>query len=135
VLVRSWTTRHDDGTIDVLIWNGTVNAELMSGAPRLQRTAQVSVTGLAGHGYGARMARIDNQHSNILAGYPEDTAWPDDELWRALHARDRLHEQDIAPVPAGQASARFEVDVPMPGVVRIRLTPPGVEGVEKEGQR
>ena len=25
VLVRAWATRHDDGTVDVLVWNGTIN--------------------------------------------------------------------------------------------------------------
>ena len=38
VLVRAWATRHDDGTVDVLLWNGTINAELMNGDDRLDRT-------------------------------------------------------------------------------------------------
>ncbi|HZC71467.1 MAG TPA: hypothetical protein VE442_12295 [Jatrophihabitans sp.] len=131
VLVRSWATKHEDGTVDVLVWNGTVNAELMAGAPRLARTVHVEISGLAEHGYRARLARIDAHHSNILEGYPEDTAWPDDALWQALRARDRLHEQDIEPVPAGRTGARFAVDLPMPGVVRIRLS----GATQKEGQR
>lgn len=131
VLVRAWATKHDDGTVDVLIWNGTVNAELMNGEPRLDRTVQVSLSGLDAHGYLARLARIDREHSNILNGYPEDAPWPDDGLWQELRMRDRLAEQEIAAVPVGDTTARFEVDVPMPGVVRIRLT----SGTQKEGQR
>ena len=26
-LVQAWATRHDDGTVDVLVWNGTINAD------------------------------------------------------------------------------------------------------------
>ena len=37
VLVRAWATRHDDGTIDVLVWNGTINGAVMDGDPRLDR--------------------------------------------------------------------------------------------------
>ena len=30
VLVQAWATRHDDGTVDVLVWNGTVNSDLVA---------------------------------------------------------------------------------------------------------
>ena len=46
VLVRAWPTLHDDGTVDVLVWNGTNNGELMDGDPRLDRTVQITVDGL-----------------------------------------------------------------------------------------
>ena len=38
VLVQAWATRHEDGTIDVLLWNGTVNSEVMDGDARLATT-------------------------------------------------------------------------------------------------
>lgn len=135
-IVQHWATEHDDGTIDLLIWNGTVNAELMIGDPRLERTVDVHVTGLGTDGYRARRARIDAQHSNILAGFPEDTDWPDDALWQQLRAHDHLDEEDIEPVPAGSAEARYRVAVPQPGVVRIRLIPAGAQhatDAQKEG--
>ena len=121
--MQAWATRHDDGTVDVLLWNGTVNAELMDGDPHLERTVRVSVSGLDATGYAVRIARIDQHHSNILDGHPRDTPWPDATLWRELRARDRLHEEDADPVPAGLPSAEIDVTVPMPGVVRIRLIP------------
>ena len=94
VLVRSWATRHDDGTVDVLVWNGTVDGALLYGAPHLDRTVRVTVTGLDVIGYRGAPARIDQDHSNILAGYPRDDPRPDATLWRELRARDRLHEED-----------------------------------------
>jgi len=135
VLVRSWATRHEDGSVDVLLWNGTVNAEHMAGEPRLDRTVHVGVSGLDDSPYAVRLARVDAHHSNVLDGYPADTAWPDADQWRELRARDHLHEEDGDPVPAGASTAHFDVAVPMPGVVRIRLVPQGEQRMEKEGSR
>jgi xylan 1,4-beta-xylosidase len=134
VLVRSWATKHGDGTVDVLIWNGTVNAELMAGEPRLDRRVDITITGLDHTDYRARLARVDAEHSNILAAYPTDVAWPDKDLWQQLRSRDRLHEEDAAPTTAAQSTAHYRVDLPQPGVARIRLTPSHAEGTEKEGQ-
>jgi xylan 1,4-beta-xylosidase len=125
VLVHGWATRHGDGTVDVLVWNGTVDAGLLAGEPRLDRTVHVLMSGLADVGYAVRLARIDEHHSNILDGYPPDTVWPDADLWRQLRRRDRLWEEDGDVVPAGRSGADVAVTVPMPGVVRIRLTPLG----------
>jgi xylan 1,4-beta-xylosidase len=120
-LVRAWATRHDDGTVDVLLWNGTINAELMHGDPRLDRRVTVTVSGLTGGRYQARMARVDAHHSNIVAQCPPDVEWPDEELWARLREHDRLHEQPLADVRPGDAI--FDIDLPMPGVVRIRMSP------------
>lgn len=135
VLVRSWASRHDDGTIDVLIWNGTINAQLMTGEPRLDRTVRVTVAGLAGTGYQARLARVDAHHSNIMDGYPPDTPWPDEDLWQSLRDRDHLYEEQGPPVQEGASTARFELRVPMPGIVRIRLTAASADTTHKEGPR
>jgi xylan 1,4-beta-xylosidase len=128
VLVRAWPTLHDDGSVDVLLWNGTNNGELMNGDPRLDRTVRITVDGLGESGYRARIARIDAHHSNILDGYPADVAWPDDQLWQSLHERDHLDEHDLRSIGAGENRASLEVSVPMPGVVRVRLTPLAEEG-------
>src|SRR5262249_42455911 len=50
-LVQAWATRHDDGTVDVLAWNGTVNVALLAGDLRLDRSAQLTVTGLCASTY------------------------------------------------------------------------------------
>jgi xylan 1,4-beta-xylosidase len=135
VLVRSWATKHDDGTVDVLVWNGTINGALMDGDPRLDRIVQVTVTGLDAAAYVALLARIDAHHSNILDGYPKDVDWPDQQLWQRLHAADRLHEESLPSVAADALTARFEISLPMPGVARVRLAPVGSAGSHLEGSR
>jgi xylan 1,4-beta-xylosidase len=128
VLVHAWPTKHDDGTIDVLVWNGTNNGELMDGDPRLDRTVRVVIDGLDAPGYRVSLARIDAHHSNILDEYPAGTDGPDDELWQSLHERDHLDEHDLRPIGAGEARASLDITVPMPGVARVRLTPMTEEG-------
>jgi xylan 1,4-beta-xylosidase len=123
VLVRTWATRHQDGTVDVLIWNGTINAALMDGDSVLDRDVRLTVNGLDATGYTATLARVDQHHSNILDGYPDDAAWPDELLWKSLHAHDYLHEEPLASVAIGARDAGFEISLPMPGIARIRLVP------------
>jgi len=135
VLVRSWATRHDDGTIDVLVWNGTINAALMDGEPCLDRTVRLTVSGLDKSDYEIRLARVDTQHSNIVSGYPADTPWPDAELWKTLRSHDRLHEEDAPVVRPDGSTAQLDVTVPMPGVVRIRLSATRAAPTDEEGPR
>jgi xylan 1,4-beta-xylosidase len=119
-LVRTWATRHADGTVDVLLWNGTVNAELLHGDPRLDRYVELAVHGLPAATYSATLARVDERHSNIVAECPAGVDWPDDALWAHLRDHDRLHEQPLPDVSGG--TARFALDLPLPGVARIRLS-------------
>ena len=69
---RPGPTRHEDGTIDVLVWNGTINVALMAGDPRLDRQVSLQVSGLGGQLYQARLARVDERHSNIVAQCPAE---------------------------------------------------------------
>lgn len=125
VVVQAWATRHDDGTVDVLVWNGTINAALVGGDRRLDRTVRVHVAGLAPAGArSVTVARVDEHHSNILDGYPAGTRWPDAALWARLRERDRLHEEPRDPVPADADALDLEVHLPMPSVVRLRIGPP-----------
>jgi xylan 1,4-beta-xylosidase len=121
-LVQVWAARHDDGTVDVLAWNGTVNTELMSGDARLDRRIELTVAGLAAESYQARLARVDKHHSNVVAACPGDVTWPDEELWARLRTADQLHEEQLPDVAATDGTASFSFDLPMPGVARIRLT-------------
>jgi xylan 1,4-beta-xylosidase len=121
-LVQAWAARHDDGTIDVLVWNGTINAELMAGDPRLGRHIELTVAGLAHRRYEARLARVDQHHSNVVAACPADVTWPDEALWERLRAADGLHEEQLPDVAPSGGAADFSFDLPMPGVARIRLT-------------
>jgi xylan 1,4-beta-xylosidase len=121
--VRAWATRHDDGTVDVLAWNGTINAALADGDPRLDRRVQLTVSGLDSSGYHAWLARVDHQHSNLATHVPPGLTWPGEQLWAELHARDELHEERLPDVAPADGTARFDFPLPMPGVTRIRLSP------------
>ncbi len=91
VLVQARATRHDDGTVDVLIWNGTINAALMHGDPRLDRQLALEVPDLAGPVvHRVDLARIDEQHSNILRWAPDGVDWPDAAQFAELRTHDQL---------------------------------------------
>ncbi len=123
VLVQAWATRHDDGMVDVLLWNGTVNSALMDGDPRLERQVRLTVEGLGDWSYTTVLARVDKEHSNIRASCPDDVTWPDADLWTQLHEADVLHEEPLPDVDPESGAASFEIALPQPGVARIRLTP------------
>ncbi len=135
VLVHAWATRHDDGTVDVLLWNGTANAAVMDGDPRLDRVVSLTVEGLPAVSYGATLARVDADHSNILAAHPEGVDWPDAEGWQRLHAADRLHEEPLPAVTPQHGTAAFEITLPMPGVARVRLTAGSTAGTTEKSPR
>ena len=121
VLVRSWATRHDDGTVDVLVWNSTINSDLLEGDPRLVRDVTVTLKGLPAASYAVEIARIDEQHSNIRA-VAGDVEWPDEEQWKTLRAADRLHTERADDLTPDDGRATLTVTLPQPGVVRLRLT-------------
>jgi xylan 1,4-beta-xylosidase len=125
VLVRAWATAHQDGTVDILIWNGTINADLVRGDPRLDRQVRISVTGLDAISYQPELARVDELHSNIVARCPDDVDWPDAGLWARLQARDELHTERLPDIAPAGRPAYFDIELPMPGVARIRLSAGG----------
>ncbi len=122
VLVQAWATRHADGTIDVLVWNGTINAALMAGDPRLDRHVQLTTNGLDAHSYQVQLARVDEHHSNVVAHCPADVTWPDEELWAHLRNHDGLDQERLPDALPADGTARLEFDLPMPGIARIRLS-------------
>lgn len=133
VLVQAWATRHDgtkhaNGTIDILVWNGTINAALAQGDPRLDRQIQLDINNLPANNYQVELARVDEHHSNVVAHCPPDVAWPDEALWAYLHAKDELYTERLPDLRPDESTslltggtARFEFSLPMPGIVRIRL--------------
>jgi xylan 1,4-beta-xylosidase len=124
VLVRAWAARHDDGpeqgTVDVLVWNGTVNADLLHGDPRLTRDVTVRIGGLAGTSYAVELARVDEQHSNIRS-VASDADWPDQAEWARLREADHLHTERIDDISPDSGYGTVTVTLPQPGVVRVRL--------------
>jgi xylan 1,4-beta-xylosidase len=123
VLVQASATRHEDGAVDVLLWNGTVNSEVMHGDPRLTRRVALSVEGLAAPSYRATLARVDAEHSNILTAHDIGVDWPDAAGWQRLHAADQLFEEQLPNVAPADGATDLEIVLPQPGVVRVRLTP------------
>jgi xylan 1,4-beta-xylosidase len=125
ILVATSATRHRDGTIDVLVWNGTINAALVSGDARLDRRIQLTINGVDPDAdYETTIARIDTEHSNIAALCPPGVGWPDDQLWSHLRANDILATAPMNRSESGSIAA-FDFPLPMPGVARIRLRPSG----------
>ncbi|NNN00405.1 MAG: xylan 1,4-beta-xylosidase [Acidimicrobiaceae bacterium] len=122
VLVGASATRHNDGSIDVLVWNGTINTEMSSGDPRLDRTVSVRLRNLAHQSYVARLARVDAEHSNIIAALPAGVDWPDAATWSHLRASDVLHQERLADVQPTGGEATVTFFIPMPGVARLRLS-------------
>ncbi len=121
-LIQAWASRHANGIIDVLVWNGTINAALARGDSRLDRQVQLTVTGLEAGPYQARLARVDEQHSNVAAHCPPDVSWPDDALWASLRRSDGLHTERLPDVTPHAGAAHFGFYLPMPGIARIRLS-------------
>jgi hypothetical protein len=78
---------------------------------------KLSVSGLTtATEHRVRVARIDQDHSNIGSHCPVDVEWPDEALWAHLRQSDQLFEEELAGSPTS-----FEFALPMPGVVRVRL--------------
>lgn len=117
----------DDGRITVLVWNGTVDVTKAGGDPLLDRSAALSVSGLAAPRYRLRHRRLDEEHSNLVAAWEsirDGADWPTDDGWAALAARDRLEElePERAVVPeSGALELRFPL--PMPSISLIELEP------------
>ncbi len=123
-LVEALATR-DGSTVDVLVWNGTLDQSKIDGAPALDRTVTVSVSGLTSGTYTVASARVDETHANIARVWSDlgGGDWPDESQWSALRAADDLAIEYLAEVAVGDngvASIAFEL--PMPGIRSLRLT-------------
>ncbi len=113
-LVDGWAARGPDGSIDVLLWNATLDQSKASGEELLDRT--VTITGLPkGH---ATLARVDEQHSNLARHWRRERPWPTETELTELRENDRLHVEDL-----GVLDASVTVELPMPGIARLRLQP------------
>ena len=119
-LVDCWATRHEDRTVDVLLWNGTLDQWKMAGDALLDRTVRIRVVGLGGDRREATVARVDVGHSNFSSRWGGGD-WPTDEEWEQLRAADRLDEERVAGVRVSDGAAELELSLPMPGIARLRL--------------
>jgi xylan 1,4-beta-xylosidase len=123
-LVEALATRTPE-TVDVLVWNGTLDQSKIDGADALARTVTVSVSGLAPGTYAVNSARVDDQHANLQRRWQElgGGDWPDEAGWAALRAADTLPIEYLAEVAVGDDGiASVAVELPMPGIRALRLT-------------
>jgi xylan 1,4-beta-xylosidase len=126
-MVDALAARDRDGTITVLLWNGTLDQTKVGGAPLLHRTVTLTVTGLADGVWRRGLHRVDAEHGNIQAtwealGSPD---WPDGDGWRALRAADRLDPAEpAADLAVSGGMLRLTLDLPNPGVALVTLQPP-----------
>ncbi len=122
-LVDAWAARAPDGGIDVLVWNGTLDQSKANGDPLLDRTVKISLEGLRPGRHSVSVARVDERHSNLAARWTEEADWPDAGQWEALRAADRLDEEQLAEAGAEDGRAELVLELPMPGIARVRLRP------------
>ena len=119
-LVDAWAARHEDGSIDVLVWNGTLDQSKAAGSPLLSRRVRIRVEGQDVKSYDAVLARVDEEHSNIASAWDGRTDWPSEAEWRTLREADRLDERPVGITASGDVL----LDLPMPGIARLRLAAP-----------
>ena len=122
-LVDAWATRKPGGSIDILAWNGTLDQSKARGSHLLNRRLHITIEQLEDRTYHCSLARVDASHSNIAAHWQADRDWPTPEQWEQLHASDKLDEQSLPDVKPTGGITRFDLELPMPGVLRLRLTP------------
>jgi xylan 1,4-beta-xylosidase len=123
-LVEALATRTDD-SVDVLVWNGTLDQSKIDGAADLARDVTVTVSGLAPGTYAVESARVDEEHANIGRVWRElsDADWPTAEQWATLRSSDTLPIEYLAKVVVGDDGvASVTVELPMPGIRSLRLT-------------
>lgn len=121
--VDAMASRHLDGTVDVLIWNGTINTEIMQGDPRLDREVHLVLAELAESRYQVSIARVDQAHSNIVASLSPAIEWPSASQWEELRKRDQLFVEEREPVVPDNGVAELTLTLCHPGVARVRLCP------------
>lgn len=122
-LVDGWAARGEDGSVQVLLWNGTLNQAQAVGEPLLDREVRLRVEGLEPAQYALSLARVDLRRSNILQLWSAERDWPTEEEWERLRAADELSEEDLGERVADAGAIELSILVPMPGVARLRATP------------
>ncbi|MGW6459476.1 GH39 family glycosyl hydrolase [Streptomyces sp. NPDC055078] len=125
-LIESIATRAEDGsTLDVLVWNGTLDQSKIDSSAALDRTTTLSLSGLEpGASYSVRSRRVDERHANIQSVWNElgGGAWPDEQQWEKLRAADHLPEDALGQLVAdADGTASLSIDLPNPGIRYLRL--------------
>lgn len=122
-LVDAWASRKPDGSLDLLVWNGTLDQSMLAGNALLNRHLLVQVEQLTAPRYQGYVARVDATHSNIATRWSSEQEWPTPEQWAALRASDALDETLLPALSPAGGCVSLALDLPMPGVIRVRLIP------------
>ena len=123
-LVEAWAARRPDGTVTVLVWNGTLDQSKADGAPLLDRTVRLTVAGSAGGVHRVRHWRVDAAHSDVATTWADlgGGDWPDERQWALLRSKDVVEEYEPARVVDGD-SVVLDFPLPMPGISYLELSP------------
>jgi xylan 1,4-beta-xylosidase len=126
-LVEAVAARRDDGTVGVLVWNGTLHQTKAGGDDALARHLVLRVAGLDETvTHLLRHFRVDATHSNITSVWESiggGADWPNDDQWDALRRADQL---DALHPPRSFDPAReraVDFDLPMPGISYLEFSP------------
>jgi xylan 1,4-beta-xylosidase len=126
-LVEAVAARRNDGTVGVLVWNGTLDQTKAGGDDALARHVRLRLAGLDDTvRHLLRHSRIDADHSNISSAWTrigDGAAWPDDDQWAELKRADRLDELHPRCEVEPTDEATVDFDLPMPGISFVELTP------------
>jgi xylan 1,4-beta-xylosidase len=127
-LVEALAARHEDGRIEVLAWNVTLDQSKIGGDPVLDRRVRLRVLVPAGSAFTVRHFRIDASHSNVIPAWErmrDGAEWPSEEQWASLGRLNTLDE--LGPpervTAGGDGVLEFAFDLPMPGVSCLSLMP------------
>ncbi|WP_069815781.1 GH39 family glycosyl hydrolase [Streptomyces sp. TP-A0874] len=124
-LVEALATRAE-GTVDVLLWNGTLDQSKLDGSAVLDRSVTLRLTNLEpGTTYSVRSHRVDQEHANIQAVWERlgGGAWPDTDQWEQLRAADQLPAEELPTATAApDGTAELTITLPNPGIRFLRLS-------------
>ncbi len=117
--MQAWASRHDDGSLTVLLWNHTLDQDKMAGDEALARTVRLRLDGVSGDAT-ATVTRLDAEHGDVatLAARIGVDDWPTDEQWEQLRAADRLADE-----PAELDDGTVLLDLPQPSAALVRIVP------------
>lgn len=118
-LVDILAARRDDGSTQILIWNGTLDQNRIDGSPELARTVILSVEHLPSGSHRALLTRVDADHGDLRSTWQEigTPDWPDADGWAALRAADHLETEDL-----GAFDGTLRLELPMPGIALIEIS-------------
>lgn len=116
-LVQTWASRHDDGSLTVLLWNHTLDQGKAEGAAALARTVRLDLDGID-PGADVTVTRLDAGHGDVttLAARLGVGDWPTDEQWQQLKAADTLTAE-----PATLDGTVLEVALDQPSAALVRV--------------